>query len=140
MGVPSDIEDLISEAKLMAHLATSINGRPHVAPVWYAYEDGRLSILTTGKKLVNIQQNPQVAVSIEKNTDGNAEWMATLLGTATVYSDETARINEAARDVFPKYLGPDEDTWPEYQRQALTDEPPESLIDIEIASATATRF
>lgn len=140
MGVPSDIEELIKDAKLMAHLATSVNGRPHVAPVWYAYDDGLLITLTTGKKLANIQQNPQVAVSIEQHTDGNAEWMATLLGTATVYSDEAGRINEAAQDVFPKYLGPDEDTWPEYQRQALTDDPPESLIEIEIASATAMRF
>lgn len=139
MGIPSDVEELISDAKLMAHLATSVNGRPHVAPVWYAYDDGVLSILTTGKKLANIQQNPQVAVSIEQNTDGNAEWMATLLGTATVY-DETARVNEAAWDVFPKYLGPDEDTWPEYLRQSLSDDPPESLIEVEIASATATRL
>lgn len=139
MGVPSDVEELITDATLMAHLATSVNGRPHVAPVWYAYDDGVLSILTTGRKLANIQQNPQVAVSIEKHTDGTAEWMATLLGTTTVY-DETVRINEAARDVFPKYLGPDEDTWPDYQRQALSDDPPESLIEIEIASATATRF
>lgn len=124
----------------MAHLATSVDGRPHVAPVWYAYDDELLTILTTGRKLANIQQNPQVAVSIEQNTDGNAEWMATLLGTATVYSDEAARINEAARDVFSKYLGPDEETWPEYQRQALTDDPPEALIEVDIASATAMRF
>lgn len=139
MGVSSDVEELISDAKLMAHLATSVNGRPHVAPVWYAYDDGVLSILTTGQKLTNIRENPQVAVSIEQNTDGNAEWMVSLLGTATVY-DEAVRVNEAARDVFPKYLGPDEDTWPEYQRQALTDDPPESMIEIEIASATALRF
>lgn len=139
MSVSADIEDLIGDAKLMANLATSVNGRPHVAPVWYTYDDGLLSLLTTGKKLANIQQNPQVAVSIEKNTNGDAEWMVTLLGTATV-SDESTRINEAAQTVFPKYLGPDEETWPEYQRQALTDEPPESLIEIEIASAAAIQF
>lgn len=139
MGVSSDIEELISDAKLMAHLATSVNDRPHVAPVWYAYDDEVLSILSTGNKLANIRENPQVAVSIEQNTGGNAEWMVTLLGTATVY-DEAARVNEAARVVYPKYLGPDEDTWPEYLRQALTDDPPESLIEIEIASATALRL
>ncbi|UPM44755.1 pyridoxamine 5'-phosphate oxidase family protein [Halocatena salina] len=139
MGVPAAVEELIEDAKLMAHLATAVNGRPHVAPVWYAYDDGVLSVLTTGKKLTNIQQNPRVAVSIEKHTDGNAEWMATLLGTATV-SDEATHVNEAAREIFPKYLGPDEETWPDYLRQALTDTPPESLVDIEIASATATQL
>ncbi|MFC6962762.1 pyridoxamine 5'-phosphate oxidase family protein [Halocatena marina] len=79
MSVSPDVEELISNAKLMAHLATSVDDRPHVAPVWYAYDDGTLSLLTGGKKLANVQENPQVAVSIEKNTNGDAEWMATLL-------------------------------------------------------------
>lgn len=139
MSISPDAEELVSDAKLMAHLATSVDNRPHVAPVWYAYNDETLTILTDGKKLANIKQNPQVAVSIEKNTDGEAEWMVTLLGTATVREDPT-RINDAARKVFAKYLGPDEETWPEYQRQALTNEPPNPLIEIEVASATATQF
>ncbi|WP_227377916.1 pyridoxamine 5'-phosphate oxidase family protein [Haladaptatus halobius] len=139
MNISPDVDELIRDAKLMAHLATSVNDRPHVAPVWYAYNDETLSILTDGKKLANIQQNSQVAVSIEKNTDGDAEWMVTLLGTATV-QDDPARINDAARKVFAKYLGPDEETWPEYHRQALTNEPPNPQIEIEVASATATQF
>ncbi|WP_248905854.1 pyridoxamine 5'-phosphate oxidase family protein [Halocatena marina] len=139
MSVSPDVEELISNAKLMAHLATSVDDRPHVAPVWYAYDDGTLSLLTGGKKLANVQENPQVAVSIEKNTNGDAEWMATLLGTGTVQTDST-RINEAARDVFTKYLGANEEEWPEYYRQALSDEPQSTLIEIDIASATATRY
>ncbi|WP_330633385.1 pyridoxamine 5'-phosphate oxidase family protein [Halocatena halophila] len=140
MDVPPDVEQLITDAKLMAHIATAVDSRPHVAPVWYGYDDGVLSILTTGKKLENIRKNPRVAVSIEQHTDGNAEWMISLLGTASVFGDDPSRINEAAREIFPKYLGPDEDTWPEYIQQALSDDPPESLVTIEIASATVTRF
>lgn len=139
MSVSPETEELIADAKLMAHLATSVTDRPHVAPVWYAYDEGLLSVLTGGKKLAHIQQNPRVAVSIEKHTNGDAEWMVSLLGTATVHTEST-RINEAARDVFPKYLGSDEEEWPEYHQQALTDEPPNPLIEIEIASATPTRF
>ncbi|RRJ28696.1 pyridoxamine 5'-phosphate oxidase family protein [Halocatena pleomorpha] len=141
MGVPSAVADRIRDADLVAYLATPVNGRPHVAPVWYGYDDGVLSVLTTGKKLANIRQNPQVAVSIEQHTAENAGWMVTLLGTATV-ADEAARVNEAAWEIFPKYIGPDDATWPDYLQQALTDDPPESLveIEIEIASATATQL
>ncbi len=140
MGVPTDVEHLITDAKLMAHIATAVDGRPHVAPVWYGYDDGVLSILTAGKKLENIRQNPKVAVSIEQQTNGNAEWMVSLLGTASVFDGDPVRINEAARDIFPKYLGPDEDSWPEYIQQSLSDDPPEPLVIIEIASATVSWF
>lgn len=139
MSVSPDVEELISNAKLMAHLATSVDDRPHVAPVWYAYDDGTLSLLTGGKKLANVQENPRVAVSIEKNSNGDAEWMATLLGTGTIQTDST-RINEAAYDVFSKYLDANEEEWPEYYRQALSDEPQNTLIEIDIASATATQY
>ncbi|GAA0240211.1 pyridoxamine 5'-phosphate oxidase family protein [Haladaptatus pallidirubidus] len=139
MSISPDAEEFIRDAKLMAHLATSIHDRPHVAPVWYTYDDGALFVLTGGKKLANIEQNPRVAISIEKNTDGDAEWMITLLGRATIHT-ESERINDAARKIFVKYLGSDKEAWPEYYRQSLTDEPPNTLIEIEIASATTMQF
>lgn len=139
MGVSSDAEELITDAKLTAHLATSVDDRPHVAPVWYAYDDGVLSVLTDGKKLENLRQNPRVAVSIERTVDGDAEWMVTLLGTATLHT-ESGRINEAARAIFSKYVGADEEEWPEYYREALSDDPSGTLVEIELASGTATQF
>ncbi|WP_226007914.1 pyridoxamine 5'-phosphate oxidase family protein [Natrinema salinisoli] len=98
--VPSRAARLLESEPLMAHLATSVDGRPHVAPVWYRYADETVEIVTTGRKLANIRQNPQVALSVQKDEAGRTEWMVTLLGTATVVddADETAaarrRINE----------------------------------------------
>jgi nitroimidazol reductase NimA-like FMN-containing flavoprotein (pyridoxamine 5'-phosphate oxidase superfamily) len=139
MPVGSEVEELLSGAMCMLNLATSVNDHPHVAPVWYAYHDDTLSVLTSGKKLANIQQNPRVAGSIEKNTDGDAEWKVTLLGTATV-SDEPTRVNEAAEQIFSKYLGPDEEQWSDYYRQALTDNPSHTLVEIHIGSADVSRY
>ncbi|MCH7659181.1 MAG: pyridoxamine 5'-phosphate oxidase family protein, partial [Euryarchaeota archaeon] len=65
-----EIESLIADAPLSAHLATTVADRPHVAPVWYDYDDGYLRVLTGGKKLRNIDRNPQVAVSIEQAPRG----------------------------------------------------------------------
>ena len=53
--VSEDVEQLITDATLSAHLATAAGNRPHVAPVWYGYRDGVLSVLTGGKKLANIR-------------------------------------------------------------------------------------
>mgnify|MGYP006297191607 FL=1 len=91
----------------MAHLGTCLEGRPHVAPVWYRYADGVVEIVTTGRKLENIRTNPRVALSIQKDVDGQARWMVSLLGTATVIADN-AETAAARRRINEKYgAGPD---------------------------------
>lgn len=86
----------------MAHLATCADGRPHVAPVWYVYEDGVVEISTSGRKLRNLRANPRVALSIQKDEGGDPRWTATLLGTATVVEDEAA-FRTANRRINRKY-------------------------------------
>ena len=121
--VPEAVEELLTSEPLMAHFATSVNDRPHVAPVWYDYADGGLDILTTGRKLANVRENPWVAVSVQKDVAGQAEWMVTLLGTATVVDDEEA-TREATRRINRKY-GADEDAYSENR-----------LVHVDVGSAT----
>ncbi|SNZ06019.1 Pyridoxamine 5'-phosphate oxidase [Natronoarchaeum philippinense] len=108
-AVPERAEELLTSEPLMVHLATSVDDRPHVAPVWYEYDDGVVEVLTGGRKLRDIRENARVALSVQKDTDGDAEWMVALHGTATVVEDEaatrdaTARINEkygASEDAY----------------------------------------
>jgi len=102
MTVPSEVEELIGGARLSAHVATSVDDRPHVAPVWYLYEDGVLSFVTSGRKLENVRRNPRVAVSIERADEGTVDWSVTLLGTATVLEEET-RVAPVTERLFEKY-------------------------------------
>jgi len=107
--VPETVETLLTSEPLIAHLATSLNDRPYVAPVWYRYADETVEIVTGGKKLDNIRMNPRVALSIQKDVDGHTEWMVSLLGTARVVDDAEAfraanhRINakyDAGEDAY----------------------------------------
>jgi len=107
--MPADVEARLRDARVPAHLATCVDGRPHVAPLWYRYEDGVVEILTTGQKLANIRQNPRVALSIERDDDGLPDWEVTVLGTATVIEDEE-RAKTANRKLNRKY-GVEEDSW-----------------------------
>lgn len=100
--VPAEAAFLLESEPLMAHLGTCRDGRPHVAPVWYRYADGVVELVTTGRKLANIRANPYVALSIQADEDGDAQWMVSLLGTATVVEDEAAS-REAARRINAKY-------------------------------------
>ena len=107
--VPSEAADLLRSEPLMAHLATSVDGRPHVAPVWYLYEDGIVSLVTSGRKLANVRENPRVALSVQKDDSGDAQWTVTLLGTATVVEDDAA-FGDVNRRINAKY-GAGEDAY-----------------------------
>lgn len=129
MTVPDAVESLIADAPLSAHLATAVDDRPHVAPVWYDYHDGRLRLLTGGRKLENVERNPRVAVSIEKADGPAVEWNVTLLGTARVVEDPD-RVREVSRRIDAKYRGED----------AGDGEADGPMVEIEIGSATAQRY
>ena len=109
--VPPEVEELLTGERVVAHLATCSDGHPHVAPLWYRYEDDEIEVLTTGKKLANLRENQRVALSIEHDRNGIPEWMVTVRGTATVVDDEVETL-EATRRINRKY-GVEEDAWPE---------------------------
>lgn len=135
----SRIDTFIGDRRLIAHLATSTDDRPHVVPVWYAYDDGTLEVMTSGSKVERLRENPRASVSIQEDTDGRADWYVSILGTATVV-DDVDRVNGAARRVFSKYLGDDETEWPEFYRDQLGGDPSLSLVAIDIGSTTTQTF
>jgi PPOX class probable F420-dependent enzyme len=121
--VPPEAERLLTSEPVIAHLATCVDGRPHVAPVWYGYDDGVVEVLTGGRKLENLRRNPRTALSIQKDEGGRTEWMVSLRGTATVIEDE-ATTKEAAARINPRY-GASADAWTE-----------NTLVRIDVGSAS----
>ena len=100
--VPDEVADLIADATVSAHVATSVDDRPHVAPVWYVYDDGVVSFVTSGKKLRNLRENPRVALSVEETGPDGVEWSATLLGTAEVVEGPET-VTPVADRIYEKY-------------------------------------
>jgi nitroimidazol reductase NimA-like FMN-containing flavoprotein (pyridoxamine 5'-phosphate oxidase superfamily) len=125
--VPTEVEELLTGEPTVGHLATSTDGRPHVAPLWYRYEDGTVEIMTTGRKLANLRENPRVALSVQKDEDGIPEWRVTLQGTATVIDDE-AVTRERNRKLNRKY-GIEEDAWES-----------NTLVRIDVGNANSETF
>lgn len=110
-AIPEEVVDLLTSGAHVAHLGTSHDDRPHVAPVWYTYYDGTIEIVTTGQKLENIRRNPRVALSVQDTDEGVAQWGVTLRGTATVVEDD-ADASAIHRRINRRY-GADEDAWEE---------------------------
>lgn len=126
--VPEEVEEWLTTGREMAHLATSRDDRPHVAPIWYRYEDGVVEFVTGGKKLENIRANPQVSLSIERSEDGVGQWHAVLFGTATVITDEEELWAGRTR-LFERYR----DREPTLEEDG---EPPEALVRVEVGSVS----
>jgi len=108
-SIPTEVEELLTSEPLTAYLATSRKDRPHVAPVWYRYEDGTVELMTTGRKLENLEANPRVSLAVQRADAGIPEWTVTLLGTADVL-DDGAATREANRRINRKY-GVEPDSW-----------------------------
>ncbi|MBS3761273.1 pyridoxamine 5'-phosphate oxidase family protein [Halodesulfurarchaeum sp.] len=109
--VPEEVESLLQSEPLAAFLATSNAHKPHVAPLWYQYEDGVVELTTKGRKLSNIKSNPRVSLAVQKAKAGIPEWVVTLLGTAEVLEDE-AEETRVRREINEKY-GAKPDAYPE---------------------------
>lgn len=108
-SVPDEAIELLTQAPRIAHLATSHDDRPHVAPLWYNYRDGAIELTTTGRKLENIMHNPYVSISVQQDDDGTPEWAVIVQGTATIVEDE-----EEAESIFRRVnerYGAGEDAW-----------------------------
>ncbi len=126
--IPPAVEKLLTSEQLVAHLATSTDDRPHTTPLWYRYEDGIIEVMTTGRTLSNLEQNPRVALSVQKDRGGHPEWAVTLRGTATVLKDEETKRRKN-RALNRKY-DIEEDAW----------ENENTLVRIEIGSVSYKTF
>jgi len=131
--IPSRVAGLIEGRSLPAYLATWVRDRPRVAPVWYEVADGRLHTLASPTRREEVEQNPAVAAYIQ-NDDTEDDWFVTLRGTATVSRDRTD-INDAARSIYPRYLGPDPAEWDSTRRADLGADPNHYLVTIDVDSA-----
>lgn len=138
--VPVEVEALVRGEPLIAHLATSVDDQPHVAPLWYHYDDGTIQVTTAGKKVANVRQNPRVAVSIQQDDDGHPEWMVLFEGRATVI-EKTEEIADGTRNVFEHYLGTDPAEWDEFWQKQITDPDDERfVVEVDIESAAIKRY
>ena len=88
------------------HVATIVtlnhDGSPHVAPVWYEYEDGQLRIITAASavKVKNIRRDPRVSVCIANDTSP-AKYVL-FEGTAVISPDG---IEQATYNMYIRYEG-----------------------------------
>lgn len=73
--------DRLLESELVAFLATSsVNGVPHVAPIWFIYHEGKIYFESdeTTKKFKNLQKLNRIALAVGQREayllEGHVKW------------------------------------------------------------------
>ena len=113
----SDIDDFLSQ-QYLAHLVTlRPSGTPHVAPVWYLWDQDKMVIMADAGavKVRNIRRNPAVSVSVA--TPGRPYAFVSVEGSASAGVDGMETMVER---ICVKYDGPERG--PEYAKELLADE------------------
>jgi len=122
-------------AKTAKVATTRADGRPHVTPVWCAFEtsgEGDTLLFTTGERGVkgtNLRREPRIALCIDDETPPFS--FLILEGVANI-SDNLADLRYWAGRIAGRYMG--EDRAEEYGRRNGV--PGELLIRVELTHAT----
>ena len=112
-----ELDEFLSQP-LNAELVTMRrSGRPHVAPVWFLWQDGQALVMADGSavKVRNIRRNPAVALCVP--TSDRPYAFVTIEGNATVGQDG---LESMCHSTCTKYDGPVRG--PEYARELLSED------------------
>jgi uncharacterized protein len=75
---PAEMHSLLRNANF-GHLACSLNGRPYVVPMHYAYDGKELYFFTTnGMKTQFMNDNPEVCLQVEEVSD-SSHWRSVMV-------------------------------------------------------------
>lgn len=104
---PDHVAQLLS-LRLIATLGTTnADGSPHLTPIWYLYEDGRLYLPTGSgsRKVRNVRARPAVSVLVDRRQPPSHQW-ASATGTAEIVGgQEAAAINARVRERYISAAG-----------------------------------
>jgi len=99
-----EVANFLAKGRILK-LATIQKKKPHLIPIWYLYEDGKLFFCTsrTSKKIKNIENNNKISACVDIG-----EWFydlkyVTVEGKARILRQGDAK--DIAEKIMVKYLG-----------------------------------
>ena len=102
----AEIENFLNGVHLARVATVRPDGRPHVVPIWYLWEEGRLYFETARKavKANNLRVNPHIAVTIDMTAGGLRLKYVILEGQATLIEDSPT-VRQIAERIYSRYVG-----------------------------------
>ncbi len=101
---PGEIEAFLEEGRI-AHVATvGDDGWPHLVPMWYVVEEGRIVFrsFTKSQKIVNLQQRPRLTVLVERGST-YADLQGVMIKGTAILDDDPGRVLALYGTMAAKY-------------------------------------
>lgn len=87
-------------------LSTAADGQPYAVPLIYGFDDGAFfAVLSPGRKVRNIEQNPNVCVTIVETEDMGKRWKSVVATGTASFVDEDAALEKALDAIRRQYPG-----------------------------------
>ncbi len=101
----NEIIDFLMEGTRTGKLSTvREDGRPHVAPIWFVWNDGKIIFDTMGDsvKAKNIRRNPQVSICVD---DESPPYAFVIIQGAGKFSDNQKDLLKWNTIIARRYMG-----------------------------------
>ena len=93
---PEEIQAFLQSGDILQVATNGPDGRPHLAPMWYVVEDGKVVFrsFTKSQKILNLQRDPKLTVLVERGLAYTELQGVMIRGTAALIEDpaEVLRI------------------------------------------------
>jgi len=98
--------NFLSKGRILRFASIGADGVPHIAPIWYVYENGKLYVQTgpRSRKTRNIERNNKVAFSVDVGEAFYDLKAVVGKGTARILTDKKFN-DEIGKRILLKYLG-----------------------------------
>ena len=104
--IPEEYHDLVADdSKAIAYLATTlVSGAPVIAPVWFAYQNNHILIVTErlSLKVKNMMAHPQVSITLQ-DPENQYRYIQIRGQYIASYPDDDNLLNELSK----RYIGKD---------------------------------
>jgi PPOX class probable F420-dependent enzyme len=102
----AEIDNFLQEVHLARVATVRPDGRPHVVPVWYLWEEGHLFFETARKavKANNLRTNPHIAITVDV-TAGGLRLKYVILEGQAAFIEERRTVRQIAEKIYNRYVG-----------------------------------
>ena len=98
--------DAVIAGNFVALLATVDEAQPYAVPFIYGYEPGRFfGVLSPGRKVRNIERNPNVCVTIVQTEDNARRWRSVVATGKASWVEGVLNLGHALNTIRKQYPG-----------------------------------
>ena len=99
-------DEFLKEQKILRLATIDGDGMPHIVPVWYKYQGGKINIGTNTKtlKAKNIARNNRVSFCVDVGVNAPDIYGVLGQGTAELLVTDRRKIKTIARQILLRYF------------------------------------